>query len=80
VKHKLYQIDAFTDTIFGGNPACVLLPLGQKTGCQTKSCLENCKKRTAVAGKQAFFVDKGEKNPFTMVYALKFEMDLCGHV
>ena len=24
VKHKLYQIDAFTDTIFGGNPACVV--------------------------------------------------------
>jgi len=21
---KLYQIDAFTDTIFGGNPACVV--------------------------------------------------------
>lgn len=24
MKYDLYQIDAFTDTIFGGNPACVV--------------------------------------------------------
>jgi predicted PhzF superfamily epimerase YddE/YHI9 len=24
MKHPLYQVDAFTDTIFGGNPACVV--------------------------------------------------------
>ena len=24
MKYNLYQIDAFTDTIFGGNPACVV--------------------------------------------------------
>jgi predicted PhzF superfamily epimerase YddE/YHI9 len=56
MKHLLYQVDAFTDTIFGGNPGCVV-PL---ENWLPDNLLLKIAKENAVAG-PAFFVDEGEK-------------------
>ncbi len=73
MKHKLYQIDAFTDTIFGGNPACVV-PLDKWL---PDNILLKIAKENAVA-ETAFFVDKGEKIHLRW-FTPEIEMDLCGH-
>jgi PhzF family phenazine biosynthesis protein len=73
VKYKLYQIDAFTDTIFGGNPACVV-PLDNWL---PDEILLKIAKENAVA-ETAFFVDKGEKIHLRW-FTPEIEMDLCGH-
>ena len=70
---KLYQIDAFTDTIFGGNPACVV-PLDNWI---SDDILLKITKENAVA-ETAFFVDKGEKIHLRW-FTPEIEMDLCGH-
>lgn len=70
---KLYQIDAFTDTIFGGNPACVV-PLDNWL---SDDILLKITKENAVA-ETAFFVDKGEKIHLRW-FTPEIEMDLCGH-
>jgi len=70
---KLYQIDAFTDTIFGGNPACVV-PLDYWL---SDDILLKITKENAVA-ETAFFVDKGEKIHLRW-FTPEIEMDLCGH-
>ena len=56
MKLALYQIDAFTDTIFGGNPACVV-PL---TDWPPDELLLKITKENAAA-ETAFFVDNGDK-------------------
>ena len=68
-----YQIDAFTDHVFGGNPACVV-PLEEWLD---DSILLKIAKENAVA-ETAYFVKKGD------VFHLRWftpdiEMDLCGH-
>lgn len=73
MKHNLYQIDAFTDTIFGGNPACVV-PLDSWL---PDEILLKIAKENAVA-ETAFFVDKGEKIHLRW-FTPEIEMDLCGH-
>jgi PhzF family phenazine biosynthesis protein len=73
MKLKLYQIDAFTDTIFGGNPACVV-PLDNWLPNDT---LLKIAKENAVA-ETAFFVDKGDKIHLRW-FTPEIEMDLCGH-
>jgi PhzF family phenazine biosynthesis protein len=73
VKHKLYQIDAFTNTIFGGNPACVV-PLNKWL---PDDILIKIAKENAVA-ETAFFVDKGDKIHLRW-FTPEIEMDLCGH-
>ena len=73
MKYSLYQIDAFTDTIFGGNPACVV-PLDKWLSDDT---LLKIAKENAVA-ETAFFVDKGEKIHLRW-FTPEIEMDLCGH-
>jgi PhzF family phenazine biosynthesis protein len=73
VKHNIYQIDAFTDTIFGGNPACVV-PLDKWL---PDKILLKIAKENAVA-ETAFFVDKGEKIHLRW-FTPEIEMDLCGH-
>ncbi|MFT3947863.1 MAG: PhzF family phenazine biosynthesis protein [Agriterribacter sp.] len=73
MKHKLYQIDAFTDTIFGGNPACVV-PLDKWL---PDEILLKIAKENAVA-ETAFFVEKGEKIHLRW-FTPEIEMDLCGH-
>jgi PhzF family phenazine biosynthesis protein len=69
----LYQIDAFTDTIFGGNPACVV-PL---EAWLPDEVLLKIAKENAVA-ETAFFVDKGERIQLRW-FTPEIEMDLCGH-
>lgn len=73
MKLELYQIDAFTDKIFGGNPACVV-PLNNWL---PDDILLKVAKENAVA-ETAFFVDKGDKIHLRW-FTPEIEMDLCGH-
>lgn len=73
MKLNIYQIDAFTDKIFGGNPACVV-PLEEWL---TDEILLKIAKENAVA-ETAFFVDKGEAFHLRW-FTPEIEMDLCGH-
>lgn len=70
---KLYQIDAFTNEIFKGNPACVV-PLKEWLPDET---LFNITKENAVA-ETAFFVINGDKVHLRW-FTPEIEMDLCGH-
>lgn len=71
--YKLYQVDAFTDKLFGGNPAAVC-PLAQWLSDEVlqKIAMENNLAETAFYVKQA---DKYEIRWFTPTV----EVDLCGH-
>ena len=73
MKLPLYQIDAFTDKIFGGNPACVV-PLQEwlPDDILLKIAGENAVAETA------FFIDKGDKVHLRW-FTPEVEMDLCGH-
>ena len=73
MKLELYQIDAFTDKIFGGNPACVV-PLKKWL---PDAMLLKITKENAVA-ETAFFVDKGDTIHLRW-FTPEIEMDLCGH-
>ncbi|RCT54647.1 PhzF family phenazine biosynthesis protein [Winogradskyella sp. KYW1333] len=73
MKLDLYQIDAFTDKTFGGNPACVV-PLNDWL---PDDILLNITKENAVA-ETAFFIDKGDKILLRW-FTPEIEMDLCGH-
>lgn len=69
----LYQIDAFTKSIFGGNPACVV-PLEEWL---PDEMLLQIAKENAVA-ETAYFVDKGDEVHLRW-FTPETEMDLCGH-
>ena len=73
MKLALFQIDAFSDKVFGGNPACVV-PLKNwlKDEVLLKIAQENAVAETA------FFVRKG-KNFHLRWFTPDIEMDLCGH-
>ncbi len=73
MKLELFQIDAFTDTIFGGNPACVV-PL---TNWLPDEMLFKITKENAVA-ETAFFINNGNKIALRW-FTPEIEMDLCGH-
>jgi len=73
MKLNLYQIDAFTDKAFGGNPACVV-PLSEWL---TDDILLNIAKENAVA-ETAFFIQKSDKIQLRW-FTPEIEMDLCGH-
>ena len=73
MKYTIYQIDAFTDTVFGGNPACVV----RLDNWLPDEILLKIAKENAVA-ETAFFVDKGEKIHLRW-FTPEIEMDLCGH-
>lgn len=73
MKLNLYQIDAFTDKIFGGNPACIV-PLKEWLPDET---LLKITQENAVA-ETAFFIDKGDKIHLRW-FTPEIEMDLCGH-
>ena len=64
MKLNLYQIDAFTDKTFVGNPACVV-PLDHWLDDD-------------ILLQTAFFVDKGNKVHLRW-FTPEIEMDLCGH-
>ncbi|GHA33587.1 hypothetical protein GCM10007103_13920 [Salinimicrobium marinum] len=69
----LYQIDAFTEEIFSGNPACVV-PLSEWL---PDDLLLKIAKENAVA-ETAFFVDSGYRIELRW-FTPEMEMDLCGH-
>ncbi len=73
MKLELYQVNAFTNKMFGGNPACVV-PLEKWL---PNEILLKISKENAVA-ETAFFVDKGDKIHLRW-FTPEIEMDLCGH-
>ena len=70
---KIYQLDAFTDKIFGGNPAAVV-PLTKwiSNDLMQKIALENNLAETA------FYVWEGDKYHIRW-FTPTVEVDLCGH-
>jgi len=73
MKLDLYQIDAFTDHVFGGNPACVV-PLGSWL---PDSMMLKIAKENAVAETAFFVEDDGQFH--LRWFTPEIEMDLCGH-
>lgn len=73
MKFELYQIDAFTENIFEGNPACVV-PL---ESWLPDEVLLKITKENAVA-ETAFFVKKANRIHLRW-FTPEIEMDLCGH-
>ena len=73
MKLSFYQVDTFTDTLFTGNPACVV-PLDNwlNDDLLLKIAKENAVPETA------FFVNKGDKIHLRW-FTPEIEMDLCGH-
>ncbi len=73
MKLKLYQIDAFTDHVFGGNPAAVcLLEAWLSTELMQKIAQENNLAETA------FIVQKNSTFELRW-FTPEIEVDLCGH-
>ncbi|WP_262914552.1 PhzF family phenazine biosynthesis protein [Pontibacter vulgaris] len=72
-KIKLYQIDAFTDKVFGGNPAAV---------CVLDAWLDDAKMQSIAAennlAETAFVVKTGEDYEIRW-FTPTVEVDLCGH-
>lgn len=73
MKLDLYQVDAFTDKLFGGNPACVV-PL---SSWLPDELLLQIARENAVA-ETAFFTHEGDKIHLRW-FTPEIEMDLCGH-
>jgi PhzF family phenazine biosynthesis protein len=74
MKLPLYWIDAFTDRVFGGNPAAVVpLAAWPEDALLQKIAFENGLSETA------FFVRTGEVRCHLRWFTPKVEMDLCGH-
>lgn len=75
MKLRLFQTDAFTESVFGGNPAAVC-PLQEwlPDDILQKIAAENFLPETA------FFVPSDNKNEFDLRwFTPDIEMDLCGH-
>ena len=70
---RFYQIDAFTDTLFKGNPACVV-PLD---GWLPDALLLKIAQENALP-ETAFFVEE-ESSFHLRWFTPDIEMDLCGH-
>ena len=73
MKHKIYQIDAFTDKVFSGNPAAVC-PLNEwlSDNLLQKIAMEN---NLAIT---AFYVKEDNQYQIRW-FTPKVEVDLCGH-
>lgn len=71
--YKLYQVDAFTDTLFSGNPAAVC-PLTEwlSDDLLQKIAMENNLAETA------FYVRQGDRYEIRW-FTPRVEVDLCGH-
>jgi PhzF family phenazine biosynthesis protein len=69
----IYQVDAFTNKVFGGNPAAIC-PLDEWLDAELmqKIALENNLSETA------FFVKKGDAYEIRW-FTPTYEIDLCGH-
>jgi PhzF family phenazine biosynthesis protein len=70
---KIYQLDAFTDSVFGGNPAAVC-PLDQWLSDET---MQNIAMENNLA-ETAFYV-KEKENYRIRWFTPAVEVDLCGH-
>lgn len=70
---KIYQVDAFTNSLFGGNPAAVC-PLDDWLA---DSVLQNIAAENNLA-ETAFFVPKGDHYELRW-FTPAVEVDLCGH-
>ena len=71
---KLYQVDAFTDRTFGGNPAAVVpLRAWLPDGTMQAIALENNLSETA------FFVPREDGGFDLRWFTPRLEVDLCGH-
>ncbi len=70
---NIYQIDAFTDKMFGGNPAAVI-PLNEwpDASLMQKIAMENNLSETA-------FIVKTAEGYHIRWFTPAFEIDLCGH-
>ncbi len=73
IELNLYQVDAFTDHVFGGNPACVI-PLEEWLPDEQLLLLA---RENAVA-ETAFFIRQGDRFSLRW-FTPDIEMDLCGH-
>jgi PhzF family phenazine biosynthesis protein len=73
IQLEIYQIDAFTNTLFGGNPACVV-PLKEWL---PDELLLQITRENAVA-ETAFFIIH-EDHIHLRWFTPEVEMDLCGH-
>ncbi|WP_405207231.1 PhzF family phenazine biosynthesis protein [Aquimarina sp. LLG6339-5] len=71
---NIYQIDAFTDQLFGGNPAAVC-PL---IDWLDDEILQNIAIENNLA-ETAFFVQSSDNRFHLRWFTPEFEMDLCGH-
>jgi PhzF family phenazine biosynthesis protein len=74
LKIKIYQIDAFTDKLFGGNPAAIC-PLDNWLDDEI---LQNIAIENNLA-ETAFFVQLPNNHFHLRWFTPEFEMDLCGH-
>jgi len=73
MKLPIYQVDAFTDKLFGGNPAAVIPLKEWLPGPEMqKIAAENNLSETA------FFIPQGENHELRW-FTPTFEIDLCGH-
>jgi len=73
MNYKIYQVDSFSNSVFAGNPACVV-PLSMWL---SDNMLLNIAKENAVA-ETAFFIDHGDYIHLRW-FTPDIEMDLCGH-
>ena len=73
MEQEIYQIDAFTDKVFSGNPAAVC-PLDKWLSDELlqKIAMENNLAETA-------FYIKTESGFHIRWFTQKYEVDLCGH-
>jgi PhzF family phenazine biosynthesis protein len=74
MKIKIFQIDAFTDKLFSGNPAAVCV-LEQWLNDET---LQNIAIENNLA-QTAFFISLPNNNFHLRWFTPELEMDLCGH-
>lgn len=71
---KLYQVDAFTDEVFSGNPAAVVpLERWMDNEVMQKISAENNLSETA------YFVEKSDGSYHIRWFTPKTEVDICGH-
>jgi len=74
LKLRIFQIDAFTDKLFGGNPAAVC-PL---ENWPSDEILQNIAIENNLA-ETSFFVQLSKNHFHLRWFTPEFEMDLCGH-
>ena len=73
MKYNIYQVDAFTNQVFSGNPACVIpLKKWMSDDILLKLSQENAVSETA------FFIDNGDDINLRW-FTPDQEIDLCGH-